>query len=146
MFLYTATLLRVMNCLMADLKVASKKFLALLKDETDRRKAPSAGVELLRDHTAEIKEARALRVSFEKISEFLTEAGVKTSTDQVRKFCQSALKEAPLKRKKRRKRTATKVDAPQRTSQIVVTKKPTNDGKSARPSKPGFRVARSEDL
>ena len=135
-----------------DIKKISLRFGSLLENETAARSRPKAAMEVLKDHVEAISKARNAKISHERIAAFLTEAGIKTSSQTVRLFCKSELGETVLKKKRTRKRKPSvkakeaekipiKTETNSRPSQITATK--TQSGKS---SKAGFRAAVDDDL
>ena len=131
-------------------KELSDAFGELLRSEVERRKEEPLAFRVLHQHQKMLREARQAGTSVRKLTEFLVSVGVQTNADQVRAFCREVLKEAP-----RAKKSAVPT---QKTSPLSKTASPglkldraNETSRSAAPKtvqagKPGFRVARDEEL
>ena len=132
----------------------SERFRSLLREEVAARKEEPLVFRVLKEHEDLVREARR-ELSFKALSEVLKKAGIEASPYEVREFCRTVLSEPARKRKRPRRKSAVPT---QKTSPLSKTAIPglkldraNETSRSAAPKtvqagKPGFRVARDEEL
>lgn len=133
-------------------KELSDRFGELLRSEVERRKEEPLAFRVLHQHQKMLREARQAGTSVRKLTEFLVSVGIKTNEDQVRAFCREVLKEAPRAKKNAApaqktsplphaavSRPGLKLDGAKETARSAAPK-------TVQAGKPGFRVARDEEL
>jgi hypothetical protein len=137
-------------------QIVSDRFASLLREEVAARKEEPLVFQVLKEHEDLVREARAGGLSFRALSEVLKKAGIEASPYEVREFCRTVLSEPARKRKRPGKKAAPA----QKTSPLphASALRPglkldrLNDAsgsaapKTVQTGKPGFRVARDEEL
>ncbi len=133
-------------------KEVSDRFGELLRSEVERRKEEPLAFTVLHQHQKLLREARQEGTSVRKLTEFLVSVGIKTNEDQVRAFCREVLKEAPRAKKSvaptQKTSPLTQAAAVRPGLKLDPAKEISGSGapKTVQAAKPGFRVARDEEL
>ena len=138
-------------------QIVADRFASLLREEVAARKEEPLVFRVLKEHEDLVREARASGLSFKALSEVLKKAGIEASPYEVREFCRTVLSEPARKRKRPRKKTV----APAQKTSPLPNAAPSRPGlkldraneasrsaapKTVQTGKPGFRVARDEEL
>ena len=138
-------------------QIVSDRFASLLREEVAARKEEPLVFRVLKEHEDLVREARANGLSFKALSEVLKKAGIEASPYEVREFCRTVLSEPARKRKRPRKKPVAPAQktsplphaAPPRPGLKLDRAKETSGSaapKTVQAGKPGFRVARDEEL